>query len=341
MNAEINNIQRLAYEIYRNREQIADLGLMGGKMGFCLNLYHIARQTEDKVLNECADNLLDEIYERVNLKLPVSFATGLAGIGWGIEHLASHDFVKADTCEVLEDFDNLIKKVNDYTPINEYSLKGGVIGRAIYFLNRLKNVKMEDDRLMTLQNKLTMINLIEAVDNVIKNEDKLLYFDDNAAYWDFSIILHFLAEAHVMDIYNSRVEKAIDRLIIRLENFSPKSLLEMLSLAYPLKRLEVLSIHPQIADIYKNLMGKVHTGKGINEEITGLPTNILLATYKIGNRLCMLDPTMEPMVLHLKYVLQQDLGSVFNNSSNTSMAGVAELLGLFDGFGGYYRLNFH
>ena len=77
--------QALAY-LTINSSFLRDLGLFHGRMGIVLFFAHYARISNSKHYEDFAGHLLDEIYEEINLDLPVNLENGLCGIGWGIEY---------------------------------------------------------------------------------------------------------------------------------------------------------------------------------------------------------------------------------------------------------------
>src|SRR5690554_1095395 len=93
-----------------NSSFIDNLGLMHGKMGISICFFHLARQTGNKIYEDYAGELIDEIYDEISIHTPVDFKNGLAGIGWGIEYLAQNGFIEADTDIVLDEFDQQIFK---------------------------------------------------------------------------------------------------------------------------------------------------------------------------------------------------------------------------------------
>lgn len=154
METVISTEQRIINTLLLNASFIDNLGLMHGKMGISILFYHLARKYNNKIYEDYAGELIDEIYEEINPKTPVDFENGLAGIGWGIEYLVQNKFIEADTDEVLEEFD---KKI--YAKLLENHLKmgkglKGLLGYIAYFFTRKKNfpevTKLFSNSLLTL-----------------------------------------------------------------------------------------------------------------------------------------------------------------------------------------------
>lgn len=178
MDAEIsaNRIlqQRIINSLLLNASFIDNPGLMHGKMGISIYFYHLARQTQNKIYEDYAGELIDEIYEEITINTPAGFENGLAGIGWGIEYLVQNNFIKADTDEVLEEFDNRIFKELIYNTPQEIGLLNGIIGLGAYFLKRVQNPATDDEKIPTLTNKQCLIHLIDELDRKTQNITEII-----------------------------------------------------------------------------------------------------------------------------------------------------------------------
>lgn len=225
-----------------NSSFINNLGLMHGKMGISIFFFHLARQTKNKIYEDYAGELIDEIYEEITDNTPVDFENGLAGIGWGIEYLVQNKFIEADTDEVLEEFDNRIFKELIYNTPKEIGLLNGIVGIGAYFLKRVqpaipkgKNLASNDEKISTLTNKQTLIHVIDELERqtqdiseIIKepeaktetlehsNNQTLEHSNPKPCFditWNYPVILWFLAELYQQSIFNFKVDKIIQRLI--------------------------------------------------------------------------------------------------------------------------------
>jgi hypothetical protein len=128
-------LARITGHLILNASFITDLGLYHGKMGIVLFFYELGRYTGKNIYDKFAGELLDEIYNGINIKTPLHFQDGLSGIGWGIAYLIKARFVKADPDEVLEEPDKRIVEW-DVRKITDSSLRTGLMGVACYVINR-------------------------------------------------------------------------------------------------------------------------------------------------------------------------------------------------------------
>ncbi len=120
------------------------IGLIGGLTGEALFLFYYAKYTQDMVYYDKAMELLTDVFDAINDGFAYhTFAAGLAGVGWAVEHLVQTDFIEADPDEILEDIDTYLHKamILDIQEKGNYDFLHGASGCAIYFLNRLGNDK--------------------------------------------------------------------------------------------------------------------------------------------------------------------------------------------------------
>ena len=115
---------------------LEDNGLWNGKLGLSLFFYLLSRQTGNLWFKEFADELLDWICDHLSNQLPVRFADGLCGIGWGIEWLRAAGFIEGDTDEILEEVDRAVME-RDVRRMIDPDLKFGLWGVAAYVRGRL------------------------------------------------------------------------------------------------------------------------------------------------------------------------------------------------------------
>ena len=178
-----------------------DLGLYHGKMGLILFFAHYFRITNNIVFDDTADELMDELKEEIYKELPIGFASGLSGIGWGIEYLIQNGFVDVDSLEACEEID---KKIMEKDPrrIQDYSVETGLGGVLHYVLAHIKGVKSQHSRLPFDETYLK--DLYYAVSNIppdseLSEEFKVLRtkysnFCEGKAGFDYSLQLLSIIE---------------------------------------------------------------------------------------------------------------------------------------------------
>jgi len=131
-----NLLLRIARHLTMQASFIPDLGLYHGKMGIVLFFAHYARYTKNRLYDEFAGELLDEIYDEIHTGLPVNFECGLCGIGWGIEYLLQNGFMEGNSDEILSVIDVRIME-RDLRRITDPSVRTGLEGISYYISKRI------------------------------------------------------------------------------------------------------------------------------------------------------------------------------------------------------------
>lgn len=153
-------LQQIANHLIVNSSFLDDLGLYHGKMGLVLFFVHYARYAENKIYEDFAGELIDEIFEDIHAGITWNFENGIAGIGWGILYLFKHGFINGTVAEVLEDVDQYIREVN-LLRLKDLSIERGLGGLLLYLSERIAVGKesipfdeayMKDYRLALIQN---------------------------------------------------------------------------------------------------------------------------------------------------------------------------------------------
>lgn len=137
-------LKRIADRYMLHGLPVHDIGLMEGKTGMSLFFFLYARQTGNGWYEAYAGELLDEVFNRLSNRIPVTFADGLCGVGWSIEFLKAQGFVEGDTDEILSDVDCKIME-RDPRRMNDFTLESGLEGIAVYVRSRLDSPRPADN----------------------------------------------------------------------------------------------------------------------------------------------------------------------------------------------------
>jgi len=122
------------------------IDLMGGKAGAALFLFYYANYARNETYYDRGMELLNDVFDQINAgALYHSFAGGLAGIGWTVDHLIKQDFIDADSDDILSDLDEFLHKMM-ISEIKEkhYDFLHGALGVGVYFLSRLDKEKTKE-----------------------------------------------------------------------------------------------------------------------------------------------------------------------------------------------------
>lgn len=135
-------LRKIINYIVLNNGLLQEIGLLNGKFGIAILLFHYAQYSKNDAYTQLAELILDNIVENIDLSCSIIFYNGLSGIGWGIEYLYQNNFIDGDTNEILEVIDNKIMEINLET-IDSLNLNNGLGGILNYILARLYTVKQE------------------------------------------------------------------------------------------------------------------------------------------------------------------------------------------------------
>lgn len=133
-------------------KRFKDLGLMGGVSGIVLFYFYYAKSFKDDEANEKGHLLLYNIFETINKGVYYdSFANGIVGIGWVVEHLLENDFIETSDNNLLLELDNCALLTMDKgIGNNDFDYLHSALGNGIYFLSRLKKNNLVKDYLIKL-----------------------------------------------------------------------------------------------------------------------------------------------------------------------------------------------
>lgn len=134
--------ERILPFMLTNYSYASGLGLMHGKMGGVLFFFMYARYIENKIYEEYAEMLMEDIYNEMHENLLVNFETGLCGIGWCIEYMIRNKLIDGNTDDILKNIDEKIMSI-DPLRINDFSMKTGLGGILLYVNARIKSYERD------------------------------------------------------------------------------------------------------------------------------------------------------------------------------------------------------
>ena len=199
-------LQRIANVLLLNAGFIDNPGLLNGKMGIAIFFYNYSRFTKNKIYEDFAGELVDEIYEEINISTPVNFENGLTGIGWGIEYLVKNGFVQADTDEALEEIDNVIYKHRINSPVL-INTGDDLFGYGLYHIARILGHEIDDKNLTTLIKKYHLIFLVDECERLLEQKSYTRFNIESLTINSFNSILWFLLEIQKLNIFPVKTEK--------------------------------------------------------------------------------------------------------------------------------------
>lgn len=197
--------------LIKKKQSTYNIGLWTGKMGTAIYLLHLARIIHNEEYKNIALQFIEEVSGRLSYKTPFSYAHGLLGIGCGFEHIIANGFVDGDSDEVLPEIDHLVRCNVDIRPLNTLSLSDGICGIGHYFYHRLKNKPPDDDLIITLRNKETLIYFVDWMEELLlktKNESEIgdTYF--------------LLCRLRKLNVINFKIDKMLAYCLRKMADFN-------------------------------------------------------------------------------------------------------------------------
>ena len=178
-----------------------DVGLYHGKTGLILFFAHYFRHTGLIVYDDTCDELMDELKEDIHTEMTIGFASGLSGVGWGIEYLIQNGFVEGDSWEVCQEIDQKLME-RDPRRITDYTLDNGLEGILHYVLAHIKGtmaqhakLPFDETYLSDLNQALSVLPKDEMSDSLKSLSSAYTSFFANRGEMDYSFQLGSIPDA--------------------------------------------------------------------------------------------------------------------------------------------------
>lgn len=205
--------QKWIHHLILHSRDITNVGLFHGKLGIGLVLSDYAKCYKCKPIRLFSELLIEEVLNSLHEKMPLEMASGLCGIGWGIEYLLQNGYMKGDSLDICEVIDKKIITENPFF-IEDLSLDTGLEGKLHYILAHIqgtkgKGVPFPPDYLYMLNNKLK--NMLEQNDLVKESMRYLISIFMRiieSEQWDYKLDLSYFVNSpikpssEVLDLQN-------------------------------------------------------------------------------------------------------------------------------------------
>ncbi len=152
-----HHIDSIAEHLATNISETTNVGLLGGDTGRALALLYYDRyRAETDKFGDLGSQLLVQVIEKLQSGVnSMTFATGLSGIAWTIQHLQKREFTDLGDSNLLEQLDeillNHVKSMLDLdTPIDLDYLHGAQ-GPLLYLIDRGIEYSIIPDYLLALE----------------------------------------------------------------------------------------------------------------------------------------------------------------------------------------------
>ena len=150
---------------------ISKIGIFDGLSGLALFKFYYANMLNDDNIAEIGSELIKKCFHELNCGYSYpTFCSGIAGLGWVINHLSEEGFIYSNSKDFFTEYDNYIYKnmISDLKK-GDYDFLHGAIGYAFYFLYRYKsenNFKKKENY------KNYLLRFMELLEQTSTKEDK-------------------------------------------------------------------------------------------------------------------------------------------------------------------------
>lgn len=200
-------IKELNRRTFRSLDKAYPVGLFHGQMGVSIYFYHLSRMEKDDSYKIIAEQLLDDVLNRLSSESSLSVENGLAGIGLGITHLIKFDFVEGDINELLEDIDNFIFKQIVFSPANYSVSKIELLHLLFYFYVRLKDQTSEDNIYIYQELLIEVLNLFAAN---LRGDFFNEYYSFSVYHYHLPMFLYICSKLLELNFYNDKIYKIVE-----------------------------------------------------------------------------------------------------------------------------------
>lgn len=136
--------QSIIHHLLLKSHFIKEPGLFFGKIGVAIAFFDYGQKMNNKIFIDHGNELIDGILDGIDHKVALDFATGLAGIAWGVEYLVQNQYVEGDSNAICADLDKKIMQIN-IRRISDVSIETGLEGLLHYVLARMKGAMSQNN----------------------------------------------------------------------------------------------------------------------------------------------------------------------------------------------------
>ncbi len=132
--------QLLLHQVVLHANDVPARGLFEGQMGIVLALSEYARARKLRPLKIAINFLLDQVLDNLSTEMPLDFANGLTGIGWGVEYLLQNQFQRGQGADICAAIDQKLMQQNILRQ-TDLSLEKGLEGWLHYIVAHLQGAQ--------------------------------------------------------------------------------------------------------------------------------------------------------------------------------------------------------
>lgn len=234
-NAMLHNWHKQAADyLIDNIAHIKTPGLVNGKMGAAIFLFEYARISKNHQYADYANMLMDDIYELVISRIPISFENGLTGIGWGIAYLAKNGFIEADPDIILAEMDKhlFIAVLKSRTLIKNNEL----YGMGFYCLERLKATA---PNLFKTNQKQLLGYIKDDCERLLTTDCSFIFKTQNLNVSQLNSILYFYIQLQEKHSFLLNTDKLLDYIKGQITKYERGNTIDFLTLLRLLEEMKI------------------------------------------------------------------------------------------------------
>lgn len=159
-------LERIAEYLFLNGGFTAQIGLYGGKTGISLFMHQYALYTGDERYSVFANELLQEIFRKMNFQTDKGYANGLAGIAWCTDYLLNRGLISLDQASlaILNDVDAVVFEWQQHAW--GWGSKDGITGYILYLQNRIGKERPDTGDIHKIVRFEVYISMIDRLERI-------------------------------------------------------------------------------------------------------------------------------------------------------------------------------
>lgn len=193
-------LRELADRMIQEGERTNCPGLWYGKSGIAIFLFHYAQYTHNRHYEEKAFELFHTVTKAAKADLPLTYGSGLSGIGCAILYLQQEQLIPSNRTAFITEIETRMERRCIHSHPGFLNVDNDIISCGRYWEASIRTVQKQDS-LETLRRKCTLIHLLSLLQR----------FTYPTAVHDRDNLLDFLARCYLLDLCNTKVEKLISR----------------------------------------------------------------------------------------------------------------------------------
>ncbi|SHG70470.1 lanthionine synthetase C family protein [Flagellimonas flava] len=222
---KLTDISQVVQEKYSEEK---DIGVLAGISGCAMFQFYYAQYLNSEKQMDLGLEMISLCIDKMNKGYTYStYCSGIAGMGWTVQHLAAEGFIEVDCDDFLAPFDEYL-----FTCMKSSLLKGdydflhGAIGYGFYFFKRYKHTQDEKlkKRYRTYLTKLILqLDSISIVNDDMRKWQSILYAKNNAKVYNLGLshgmssILNFLTRVSAIDEVSDSSIKMVEGILNYLQ----------------------------------------------------------------------------------------------------------------------------